>query len=33
MTPEALGRTVQEFLSEASGTVALEDGAMAFDLE
>ena len=33
MTPEALSRTVQEFLSEASGAVVLEDGAMAFDLE
>jgi predicted RNA-binding protein len=32
MTPEALSRTVQ-FLSEASGAVVLEDGAMAFDLE
>lgn len=33
MTPEALSRTVQEFLSEAAGAVVLEDGAMAFDLE
>jgi hypothetical protein len=33
MTPEALSRTVQEFLSEASGAVVLEDGAVAFDLE
>ena len=32
MTPEALTRTVQEFLSEASGAVVLEDGAVAFDL-
>jgi len=27
-----LSRTVQEFLSEASGAVVLEDGAVAFDL-
>jgi len=33
MNPEALSRTVQEFLSQASGAVVLEDGAMAFDLE
>ena len=33
MTPEALSRTVQEFLSQASGAVVLEDGALAFDLE
>ena len=33
MTPEALSHTVQEFLSEASGAVVLEDGAVAFDLE
>ena len=32
MTPDALTRTVQEFLSEASGAVVLEDGAIAFDL-
>ena len=32
MTPEALGRTLQEFLNEASGAVVLEDGAIAFDL-
>jgi len=32
VTPEALTRTVQEFLSEASGAVVLEDGAVAFDL-
>jgi hypothetical protein len=32
MTPEALTRTVQEFLGEASGAVVLEDGAVAFDL-
>lgn len=32
MTPEALTRTLQEFLSEASGAVVLEDGAIAFDL-
>jgi len=33
MTPEALTRTLQEFLSEASGAVVLEDGAVTFDLE
>ena len=33
VTPEMLGRTVAEFLSEASGAVVLEDGAVAFDLE
>ena len=33
MTPEALSRTVHEFLSEASGAVVLEDGAVSFDLE
>ena len=33
MTPEALTRTIQEFLSEASGAVVLEEGAVAFDLE
>ncbi|MFZ0807418.1 MAG: hypothetical protein WAN03_14585 [Candidatus Sulfotelmatobacter sp.] len=32
MTPEALTRTLQEFLAEASGAVVLEDGAIAFDL-
>ena len=32
MTPEALTRTLQEFLAEASGAVVLEDGAVAFDL-
>ena len=32
MTPDALTRTVQEFLSEASGAVVLEDGAITFDL-
>jgi len=32
MTPEMLTRTVEEFLSEASGAVVLEDGAIAFDL-
>jgi 3-oxoacyl-[acyl-carrier-protein] synthase III len=32
MTPDALTRTVQEFLSEAAGAVVLEDGAVAFDL-
>jgi hypothetical protein len=33
VTPEALSRTVQEFLSGASGAVVLEDGAVSFDLE
>ena len=33
MTPEMLTRTLQDFLSEASGAVVLEDGAVAFDLE
>jgi hypothetical protein len=32
MTPEALTRTLQEFLGEAAGAVVLEDGAMTFDL-
>jgi hypothetical protein len=32
VTPEALTRTVQDFLAEASGAVVLEDGAIAFDL-
>jgi len=32
MTPEALTRTLQEFLAEAAGAVVLEDGAVAFDL-
>ena len=32
MTPEALTRTLEEFLSEASGAVVLENGAVAFDL-
>jgi hypothetical protein len=32
MTPESLTRTVQDFLSEASGAVVLEDGAVMFDL-
>jgi len=33
VTPEALTRTLQDFLAEASGAVVLEDGAVAFDLE
>jgi hypothetical protein len=33
VTPEALTRTLQEFLAEASGAVVLENGAVAFDLE
>jgi hypothetical protein len=32
VTPDALSRTVQDFLSEADGAVVLEDGAVAFDL-
>lgn len=32
MTPESLNRTVQDFLSQASGAIVLEDGAVAFDL-
>ena len=32
MNAELLGRTVQEFLSEAAEAVVLEDGAVAFDL-
>jgi hypothetical protein len=32
VTPEALTRTVQDFLGEATGAVVLEDGAIAFDL-
>jgi len=32
MTPESLGRTIQEFLADAAGAVVLEDGAVAFDL-
>jgi hypothetical protein len=32
VTPDALTRTIQDFLSEASGAVVLEDGAVAFDL-
>lgn len=32
MTPDALTRTVQEFLSTAASAVVLEDGAVAFDL-
>lgn len=32
MTAESLARTVREFLSEASGAVVLEDGAVTFDL-
>ena len=33
VTPDALIRTLQGFLAEASGAVVLEDGAVAFDLE
>src|ERR1700722_4198314 len=32
MTPDALTRTVHDFLSEASGAIDLEDGAVAYDL-
>jgi hypothetical protein len=32
VTPEALTRTVQDYLNEAAGAVVLEDGAVAFDL-
>jgi len=32
MTPEALVRTVEDFLAEARDAVVLEDGAVAFDL-
>lgn len=32
LTPQALTRTVQEFLSESAGAVVLENGAVAFDL-
>ena len=32
MNSELLGRTVQEFLAEASGALVLEDGAITFDL-
>ncbi len=32
MTPDALSRTLQDFLTEASGAVVLEDGAVSFDL-
>jgi hypothetical protein len=32
MTPEMLTRTLQEFLSEASGAVVIEEGAVTFDL-
>jgi hypothetical protein len=33
MNSDALARTLQDFLSEASGAVVLEDGAVTFDLE
>ncbi|MGB7821107.1 MAG: hypothetical protein WBL22_02835 [Candidatus Sulfotelmatobacter sp.] len=32
LTPQALTRTVQDFLSEAAGAVVLENGVVAFDL-
>ena len=33
VTPDALTRTLHEFLGEASSAVVLEDGAVAFDLQ
>src|SRR5258707_15135790 len=32
VTPEALTRTVQDYISQASGAVGLEDGSVVFDL-
>ena len=32
MNPDSLTRTLEDFLSEASGAVVLEDGAVSFDL-
>src|SRR6202167_3726704 len=32
VTPQALTRTVHDFLSEAAGALVLENGAVAFDL-
>jgi len=32
MNSELLARTLEDFLSEASGAVVLEDGAVLFDL-
>src|SRR3984957_3249597 len=32
VTPQALTRTVQDFLSQAAGALVLENGAVAFDL-
>src|SRR3982074_893338 len=32
VTPEALTRTVQEYLNQASGAVVLEGGSVVFDL-
>lgn len=32
VTPDALTRTLQEFLSESSGAVVLEDGVLVYDL-
>jgi hypothetical protein len=31
-TPQALTRTLQDFLSQAAGASVLENGAVAFDL-
>ena len=33
VTPDALTRSLHDFLADASGAVVLEDGAVAFDLE
>ena len=33
MTPDALTRTLNDFLADASGAIVLEDGAVTFDLE
>lgn len=33
VTPEALTQTLQDFLSQATGAIVLEDGAIAYDLE
>jgi len=32
MNSELLARTLEEFLSDASGAVVIEDGAVTFDL-
>jgi hypothetical protein len=33
MTPDALTRTLNDFLADASGAIVLEDGSVTFDLE